>query len=193
MKTFKFKLWKYTVTVTIEKKRYKTKNELEAELEARLSEVCQSFDKNENRLSSDDIMEILGYQSEPVVKEPVEEFKMEAPAAEKEPYGEFHIIRDWFADYVDTCRARGTYSESTLRSYEGIYRNHLQSLMEFKLPGKLSEEIVQAAFDEEITKGLSKKTLQSYRSLVLKVFLRYLDWEPTIRITPEKESTDENA
>ena len=48
------------------------------------------------------------------------------------------------------------------------------------------EDHLQAAFDEEITKGLSVRTLKGYRSLVLKVLDEYRpDFHPNIRVTKE--------
>lgn len=142
MKTFSFKFCKYTITVTIERKKYKMVDE-----------------------------------------EPKDEIKME------EPYG--NLIAVWFSDYCDAYidTHEGVFAKSTLDGYRNIVNNHLQGLMSCDTLD-VCESIIQDAFDREIEKGLSKKTLKGYKSFVLKVIDEYYDptFKPEIRI--EKEITE---
>lgn len=140
MKTYSFNICKCTVTITINRKPFKTFEE-----------------------------------------KPSKEIKMEESkrlcfmeAAEK---------------YID--RQRDKLAPSTLKGYENIIYHHLSDIWLIYLD-KLTEEHLQEAFDVEIAKGLSVKTLKGYRSLVLKILAEYRpNFHPNIRVT--KESTDETT
>ena len=114
---------------------------------------------------------------------PKEEIKMEESCVNPE--------RVWFSDYcnayIDTHE--GIFAKSTLDGYRNIVNNHLQGLMSCDTLD-VCESIIQDAFDREIEKGLSKKTLKGYKSFVLKVIDEYYDpsFKPEIRI--EKEITE---
>lgn len=116
-------------------------------------------------------------------EEPKEEIKMEEPYA--------NLIAVWFSDYcnayIDTHE--GVFAKSTLDGYRNIVNNHLQGLMSCDTLD-VCESIIQDAFDCEIEKGLSKKTLKGYKSFILKVIDEYYDpsFKPEIRI--EKEKTE---
>lgn len=85
----------------------------------------------------------------------------------------------------------GVLAPSTIKSYENIIEKHLSSIWLIWLD-RLTEEHLQEAFDEEIAKGLSVKTLKGYRSLVLKVLAEYRpDFHPNIHVT--KEGDNETA
>ena len=87
-------------------------------------------------------------------------------------------------EYIESHR--GKLADSTLRGYRNIIDNHLDAIMAGRGVDKITEELVQKAFDEEIAKGLSEKTLKGYRSFILKVLAEYRpDLKPEIRITQE--------
>ena len=87
-------------------------------------------------------------------------------------------------DYIES--QRGKLADSTLRGYRNIIDNHLDAIMVWHSVDKITEELIQKAFDEEIAKGLSEKTLKGYRSFILKVLAVYRpDLKPEIRITQE--------
>lgn len=139
MKTYKFNLCAYTVTVSIEKKTYTAAKE-----------------------------------------EPKDEIKMEESYA--------NPVHVWFSDYCDAYidTHEGVFAKSTLDGYRNIVNNHLQGLMSCDTLD-VCESIIQDAFDREIEKGLSKKTLNGYKSFVLKVIDEYYDptFKPEIRIEKE--------
>lgn len=86
-------------------------------------------------------------------------------------------------DYIES--QRGKLADSTLKGYRNIIDNHLDSIMGLCTVDLITEELIQKAFDEEIAKGLSEKTLKGYRSFVLKVLAEYRpDLKPEIRIIP---------
>lgn len=81
---------------------------------------------------------------------------------------------------------RGKLADSTLRGYRNICDNHLDTIMKGRRVGKITEELIQKAFNEEIAKGLSEKTLKGYRSFVLKVLAEYRpDLKPEIIVSRE--------
>lgn len=114
------------------------------------------------------------------VKSQPGEIKMEEPYA--------NLIAVWFSDYcnayIDTHE--GVFAKSTLDGYRNIVDHHLQGLMSC-VTLDVCESIIQDAFDREIEKGLSKKTLKGYKSFVLKVIDEYYDpsFKPEIRIEKE--------
>lgn len=86
---------------------------------------------------------------------------------------------------------RGELAPSTIKGYENIIDNHLNSLQLIWLD-RLTEKHLQNAFDEEIAKGLSVKTLKGYKTFILKVLAEYRpDFHPNIRVT--KEGVNETA
>lgn len=114
-------------------------------------------------------------------EKPAEEIKMEEL--------EHLCFMEAAEKYIDS--KRGELMPSTIKGYENIIYHHLNDVWLIYLT-KLTEEHLQQAFDSEIEKGLSKKTLSGYRSFVLKVLAVYRpDFNPEIRI--EKESADENT
>lgn len=116
-----------------------------------------------------------------LVKGQSEEIKMEEP--------ERFCFMEAAEKYIDS--KRGELKTSTIKGYENIIEHHFNDLWLIWLD-KLTEEHIQQAFDNEIEKGLSKKTLSGYRSFILKVLAIYRpDFKPVIRI--EKETADEIA
>lgn len=116
-----------------------------------------------------------------LVKGQSEEIKMEEP--------ERLCFMEAAEKYIDS--KRGELKTSTIKGYENIIYNHFNDLWLIWLD-KLTEEHIQQAFDNEIEKGLSKKTLSGYRSFILKVLAAYCpDFKPEIRVT--KETTNETA
>lgn len=82
-------------------------------------------------------------------------------------------------------------ADSTLKGYENIIYHHLNDVWLIYLT-KLTEEHLQSAFNEEMAKGLSVKTLKGYRTFILKVLAEYrADFHPNIRVT--KESVNETS
>ena len=89
-------------------------------------------------------------------------------------------------EYIES--QKGKLADSTLRGYRNIIDNHLDVIMVWYSVDKITEELVQKAFDEEIAKGLSEKTLKGYRSFILKVLAVYRpDLKPEIRVVPWEE------
>ena len=79
----------------------------------------------------------------------------------------------------------GELADSTRKGYMNIVDNHLSSIWLYRLD-RLTEEHLQEAFDAEIAKGLSVKTLKSYRTFILKVLAEYRpDFHPNIHVTKE--------
>ena len=86
-------------------------------------------------------------------------------------------------EYIES--QKGKLADSTLRGYRNICDNHLDPIMAGHGIGELTEERIQKAFDEEIAKGLSEKTLKGYRSFVLKVLAECRpDLKPEIHVVP---------
>ena len=83
---------------------------------------------------------------------------------------------------------RGKLADSTRRGYRNIIDNHLDSIMGLCPVDMITEELIQKAFDEEIAKGLSEKTLKGYRSFITKVLTKYRpDLVLEIRVKPWEE------
>lgn len=94
------------------------------------------------------------------------------------------IFYTYCFDYIES--QRGKLADSTLRGYRNIINNHLDAIMVWRGVDEITEELIQKAFDEEIAKGLSEKTLKGYRSFILKVLAEYRpDFHPNIRVTKE--------
>ena len=74
-------------------------------------------------------------------------------------------------EYIES--QRGKLSESTLKGYYNIIDNHLDPITFQRGINELNKELIQKAFDVEIEKGLSKKTLKGYWSFLKKVFTEY--------------------
>ena len=89
-------------------------------------------------------------------------------------------------DYIES--QRGKLADSTLRGYRNIIDNHLDAIMVWRGVDEITEELIQKAFDEEIAKGLSEKTLKGYRSFITKVITKYRpDLVLEIRVKPEEK------
>lgn len=118
---------------------------------------------------------IITEQYTSTINDPLQEIKMEESgclcfmeAAEK---------------YIEA--KRGELAPSTIKGYENIIDNHLNSLLLIWLD-RLTEKHLQNAFDEEIAKGLSVKTLKGYKTFILKVLAEYRpDFHPNIRVTKD--------
>lgn len=144
MKTYNFDICKYHVTITIERKSFKT-----------------------------------------VEEKPAEEIKMEEKLTTHETFWPNYIpFSEYCEAYIDGHVS--IYSEATLKGYKNIIDNHLDNLMACDVQD-VTETCIQDAFDSEIDKGLSVKTLKGYKSFVLKVIDEYYDngFKPNIRITKE--------
>ena len=114
-------------------------------------------------------------------EKPVEEIKMEEP--------ERLCLMEAAEKYLKSQRE--VLASSTLKGYENIIDHHFNGLWLVWLD-KLTEEHLQSAFDGEIEKGLSVKTLKGYRTFILKVLAEYRpDFHPNIRVT--KEGANETA
>lgn len=91
--------------------------------------------------------------------------------------------------YIDSKREE--FAASTIKGYENIIYHHLNDVWLIYLT-KLTEKHLQSAFDEEMAKGLSVKTLKGYKAFILKVLSEYRpDFHPNIRVT--KEGVNETA
>ena len=118
---------------------------------------------------------IVTEQYTSTTNEPLLEIKMEEP--------ERLCLMEAAEKYIDS--KRGELAASTIKGYENIIEHHFNDLWLIWLD-KLTEEHLQNAFDEEIAKGLSVKTLKGYRTFILKVLAEYHpDFHPNIRVTKE--------
>ena len=116
-----------------------------------------------------------------LVKGQSEEIKMEEP--------ERLCFMEAAEKYIEA--KRGELAPSTIKGYENIIDNHFNNLLLIWLD-RLTEDHLQNAFDAEIAKGLSVKTLKGYRTFILKVLAEYRpDFHPNIRVT--KEGANETA
>ena len=124
-------------------------------------------------------------------EKPGEEIKMEEKPTTHETFWPNYIpFSEYCEAYIDGHV--GIYSEATLKGYKNIVENHLDNLMACDVQD-VTETCIQDAFDDEIKKGLSVKTLKGYKAFILKVIDEYYDngFKPEIRIT--KEAANENA
>ena len=170
MKTYNFNICKYTITITIEKKSYKTANDHQDE----------ALKPYMSGLKYVKIGEPVVYYG-PIPCDSPEEIKMEEP--------ERLCFMEAAEKYIESQRE--VLAPSTLKGYENIIEHHFNNLWLIWLD-KLTEEHLQRAFDNEIEKGLSVKTLKGYKSFILKVLSEYRpDFHPNIRVT--KEGVNENA
>lgn len=123
---------------------------------------------------------IVTEQYTSTTNEPLPEIKME---------GEYVCFMEAAEKYIED--KRGELAASTIKGYENIIYHHLNDVWLIWLD-KLTEEHLQSAFDDEIEKGLSVKTLKGYKSFILKVLAEYRpDFHPNIRVT--KEGDNETA
>ena len=168
MKTYNFNIYKYHITVTIEKKSYKT---AEDELKSKIEAINLKFDEKYLKpVTMDEILEYCG------AKKDTEEIKMEEKASDL-------CVLEAAEKYIQA--KRGELADSTRKGYMNIVDNHLSGIWLYRLD-RLTEEHLQKAFDAEIAKGLSVKTLKSYRTFILKVLAEYRpDFHPNIRVTKE--------
>lgn len=162
MKTYSFDIFNCTVTITIKKKTYRNAHMCREAYNLSYTDVYDFCAKKQS---------LKKWEIE-LMEEPERLCLMEA--AEK---------------YIDS--KRGELAASTIKGYKNIIEHHFNDLWLIWLD-KLTEEHLQQAFDNEIEKGFSKKTLSGYRSFVLKVLAVYRpDFKPVIRI--EKDTADEIA
>lgn len=162
MKTYNFNICKYHVTITIEKKIYEETN----------SRIVS--ERNEST-SSTPVFVSKQYVS--TVNEPLlPEIKMEEESPNL-------CVLEAAYKYIDS--KFGKLADSTRKGYKNIVENHLSGIWLYRLD-RLTEEHLQEAFDAEIAKGLSVKTLKGYRTFILKVLAEYRpDFHPNIRVTKE--------
>ena len=168
MKTYNFNICKYHITVTIEKKSYKTADD---ELKSKIEAINLKFDEKYLKpVTVDEILEYCG------VKKDQEKIKMEEKASDL-------CVLEAAEKYIQA--KRGKLADSTRKGYMNIVDNHLSGIWLYRLD-RLTEEHLQEAFDAEIAKGLSVKTLKGYRTFILKVLAEYRpDFHPNIRVTKE--------
>ena len=122
-----------------------------------------------------------------------EEIKMEEKPSMHETFWPNYIpFSEYCEAYIDGHV--GIYSEATLKGYKNIIDNHLGNLMACDVQD-VTETCIQDAFDREINKGLSVKTLKGYKSFVLKVIDEYYDngFKPEIRVTKEDVNEASNG
>lgn len=171
MKTYSFNICTYHVTITIEKKPFKavsTKQPKERGCPPDYNGgFCADYDVNCDACWEE-------YTST-MNEKPAEEIKMEeAPNL---------CVLEAACKYIDS--KFGKLADSTRKGYKNIVENHLSSIWLYRLD-RLTEEHLQEAFDTEIAKGLSVKTLKGYRTFILKVLAEYRpDFHPNIRVTKE--------
>lgn len=132
---------------------------------------------------------IVSEQYTSTINEPLPEIKMEEKIVYGDGFDQFTPFYTLCKEYIEAQKDK--LSDSTLRGYTSIITNHLDTLMTAMIK-EIDETTVQEAFDAEIEKGLSVKTLKGYKSFVLKVLAQYRpDFHPNIRVT--KESADETT
>lgn len=132
---------------------------------------------------------IVSEQYASTINEPTPEIKMKEKIVYGDGFDKFTPFYTLCKEYIEAQKDK--LSDSTLRGYTSIITNHLDTLMTAMI-GEIDETTIQEAFDAEIEKGLSVKTLKGYRSLVLKILAEYCpDFHPNIRIA--KESADETT
>lgn len=125
---------------------------------------------------------IVTEQYTSTVNKPLPEIKMEEKASDL-------CVLEAAEKYIQA--KRGELADSTRKGYMNIVDNHLSGIWLYRLD-RLTEEHLQEAFDAEIAKGLSVKTLKGYRTFILKVLAEYRpDFHPNIRVT--KEGINETA
>lgn len=173
MKTYDFNIFKHNVTITIEKKNFKAVDADEY-IDNRIHELSEGwFEHGRNNgypFTPNEIREALG------INEPTEEIKMEEKASDL-------CVLEAAYKYIDS--KFGKLADSTRKGYKNIVDNHLSGIWLYRLD-RLTEEHLQEAFDAEIAKGLSVKTLKGYRTFILKVLAEYRpDFHPNIRVTKE--------
>lgn len=132
---------------------------------------------------------IVSEQYASTVNEPLPEIKMEEKIVYGDGFDQFTPFYTLCKEYIEAQKDK--LSDSTLRGYTSIITNHLDTLMTAMI-GEIDETTIQEAFDEEIEKGFSVKTLKGYKSFILKVLAQYRpDFHPNIRVT--KENVDETT
>ena len=118
-------------------------------------------------------------------EKPAEKIKMEEKPSTHEMFWPDYIpFSEYCEAYIDGHV--GIYADTTLKSYKNIVDNHLGNLMACDVQD-VTETCIQDAFDDEIEKGLSIKTLKGYKAFILKVIDEYYDngFKPEIRVTKE--------
>ena len=99
------------------------------------------------------------------------------------PINDVSLLSDEFSRYI--WSKAGILADSTLKGYAHIRDQHFQRIMNMPVPD-ITQEDIQASFDDEITRGWSKKTLKNYKSVILKVLAECRpDFYPEIRLEKE--------
>lgn len=128
---------------------------------------------------------IVTEQYASTVNDPLPEIKMEKEPSTHETFWPNYIpFSEYCKAYIDGHV--GIYADATLKGYKNIVENHLGSLMACDVQD-VTETCIQDAFDDEIKKGRSVKTLKGYKAFILKVIDEYYDngFKPEIRVTKE--------
>lgn len=77
-------------------------------------------------------------------------------------------------------------SEETLRKYSHLADKHFEKIMDIDV-FDITQEDLQASFDDEAKKGWTKKTLQNYKSCMKNVLKEFRpDFHPEIVIHAQK-------
>ena len=187
MKTYSFDICKCHVTITIEKRKYEVIDRLEMAKDLVKSQPVKEKgcppDYNGGFCADYDVDCDACWEeyTSTTNEKPTEEIKMEEP--------EDLCFLEAAERYI--AAQLGVLAPSTIKGYQNIIEKHLSSIWLIWLD-RLTEDHLQEAFDQEIAKGLSVRTLKGYRSLVLKILAEYRpDFHPNIRVT--KEDVDETA
>ena len=87
-------------------------------------------------------------------------------------------LRDAFNEYIEL--RTGILKPKTLKQYEHVRDEHFGRIMDMAV-FCIGEMEIQAAFNDEINRGWSKKTLQNYKSIMKRV-LQYIrpEFKPDI-------------
>lgn len=164
MKTFSFKLLGYTVTFVFKKKG--AENAGKETYEQHIKDQVEKIN--------------LKFYEEACKPVTVSEF-LENAGIEKRK-----SVEECFTEYIES--KRGVLAESTIKGYENVRDNHLDYIMILYMDS-IEEDDIQKAFDQEIEKGLSTKTLKGYWTLLNKVLAIYRpDLKPSIVLNKESSS-----
>ena len=161
MKTFSFKLLGYTVTFVFKKKGMEnaSKETYEQHIKDQVEKINLKFSEE---------------TCKPVT---VSEF------LENEGIKERKSVEECFTEYIES--KRGVLAESTIKGYENVRDKHLDYIMILYMDS-IGEDDIQKAFNQEIEKGLSTKTLKGYWTLLNKVLAIYRpDLKPSIVLNKE--------
>lgn len=162
MKTFTFKLFGYTVTFVFKKNG------------------AEDADKETYEQYIKDQVEKINLKFCEEVCKPVtvSEFLENSGLKERKS------VEECFTEYIES--KRGVLAESTIKGYENVRDKHLDYIM-IRYMDSIGEDDIQKAFDQEIEKGLSTKTLKGYWTLLNKVLAIYRpELKPNIVLNKEE-------